>query len=192
MIVQDAEIVDYEGLVLHVLVQGSRRGDLLDFPFVLLLPAFAPEGIEGEFAGGIFSFVGDHVIRVEVDAFTRCILEPEEYLFRGCFQTATGVRGPPGGFRFAFEPRVDVLFEQPFATLSEGKVVHFVYLENMVPFLDGLEKFEGAPRASDTPLNGSVFAQPGSVCPSFGQFFFHARRQRGKVIFPLQRYGSTG
>ena len=46
--------MDHEGLVLHELVQGGRRGDLLDFAFVLLLPEFPPEGIEGEFAGGFF------------------------------------------------------------------------------------------------------------------------------------------
>ena len=69
VVIHDAEIVDHEGLILHEVVQGGRRGDLLDFTFVLLLPEFAPEGIEGEFAGGFFSLVGDYVIPVETDAF---------------------------------------------------------------------------------------------------------------------------
>ena len=54
VVVQDAEIVDHEGLVLHELIQGSRRGDLLDFTLVLLLPECAPEGVEDAFAGGVF------------------------------------------------------------------------------------------------------------------------------------------
>ena len=54
-------------------------------------------------------------------------------------------------------------------------MVQFVNLENMVPFLDGFEKFGVAPRASNAPLRDGVFAQPGSVREWFGQFFFHAR-----------------
>ena len=53
-VVRDAEIMDHDGVIFYELVQGGRRGDLLDFALVLLLSEFAPEGIEGELAGGFF------------------------------------------------------------------------------------------------------------------------------------------
>ena len=64
IVFHDAKIVDHEGLILHELVLGGRRGDFLDFALVFLLSEFTPEGIEGELAGGLFSLVGTFVPRV--------------------------------------------------------------------------------------------------------------------------------
>ena len=64
IVFHDAKIVDHEGLILHELVLGGRRGDLLDFALAFLLSEFTPEGIQGELAGGLFSLVGTFVPRV--------------------------------------------------------------------------------------------------------------------------------
>ena len=63
-------------------------------------------------------------------------------------------------------------------------MVQFVNLENMVPFLDGFEKFGVAPRASNATLRDGMFA-PGSFRESFGQFFFHARSAKGEGDSPF-------
>ena len=183
IVVEDAEIVDGDGLVFHEVVQGSGGGDLLGLAFVLLFPEFAPEGIEGEFAGGLFALVGNHVVGIELNAFAQGILGEKVRLLLGRLETAVGVGGPPGGFRLAFDPHVDIIFEQPLATLSGGKVVHFVNAEYLVAFFNRLAKFGGAPRSSNAAFSGAVLAQPGAVHEPFGQFNFHARSAERKRDF---------
>ena len=63
---------------------------------------------------------------VKVDTFTRCILEPESVCSEGVFRLPSAFGGHPEAFVLPLSPRVDVLFEQPFASLSRGKVVHFM------------------------------------------------------------------
>ena len=160
--------MDRDGFVFHEVIQGGGGGDLLNFTFVFLFPKFTPEGVEGEFAGGFFAFVGNHVGGVELNAFAQGVLRQEVGLLFRRFETAVSVGGPPGGFRFAFEPHVDIIFEQPLATLSGGKVVHFVNAENLVPFFHGLAKFGRAPGASNASFSVTVFAQPGALRDTFG------------------------
>ena len=71
-------------------------------------------------------------------------------------------------------------------------MVQFVNLENMVPFLDGFEKFGVPPRASNAPLRDGMFAHSNQVrsVSRLGNSSSTHARQRGKVILPLQRYGS--
>ena len=64
------------------------------------------------------------------------------------------VLGIPTGFFLEFKPRVDVLGKE--TNLRVGEMVDLMNVEESVPFLEGHDKFGGAPRAGESALGVGV------------------------------------
>ena len=79
---------------------------------------------------------------------------------------------PPAGFLFYFEPRVDIVFEEPFLDLRE--MPHLVDVLDLVAHFDRFLQLGGAPRTGQDSLVIEVSALVGSLQRGFGHFFFYA------------------
>ena len=112
--------------------------------FIDPLPKFAPETVQHELdrslATGIFGNAGN----VQPDALPFLVTKNVvAFLLEGLTPA-----GPPCGFLFQLEPRVDVISEKTCLALLRGKMPDFVDLDQCVPLFDGFDQFGRAPGAA--------------------------------------------
>ena len=85
----------------------------------------------------------------------------------------TQVTWPPAGLFLDLEPRVHVIFEEPFASGQE--MPHFVYADDCVSLLNSLEEIWNAPGHYELALQIRV---------RVWTFPWSRRKQSGKVSLP--------
>ena len=77
---------------------------------------------------------------------------------------------PAARFFLDFQPRVDVLFKEPYSTLIFWEMPHLVNVKNLIPLLHRLFKLGGTPRHCGLSLLGGVRAD---IASNQHHFFTH-------------------
>ena len=173
----DVSYVQSTGIQETVEVLRVLKGQ--DLGFVKALTKFTPHGIEHHFGQGAEPRVLLDFVVLQPDAF---LFEIVVYISLFVLFSHVLLR-PPTGFLFDFQPRVDVILEEPLAGLV--KMPDLVDVLDLVPELDGFDQFRAAP----CPRQGTLFirmdAFGGSVPGTFGHFVLHTRCTEGKQEFAV-------
>ena len=165
---QGADVPDIILVTVQELLEGLGLGKFPNLHFVMALAKFAPHGVEHHLGQGATSGIVLHLVVIQVDAFpSRVVVEVLGLAFLG--RTAGW---PPAGLFFDFQPRIDVLGEEPLSAL--GKMPHFVDFQHHVALLHGFVQFGGAPGARQRPLLVGVRTLPGFIVQGSVQLVFHA------------------
>ena len=123
-------------------IGGMLNGD--SGGFVDPLPEFTPETVQHEFGCGLATGVFDNTGNVQSDTLPFLVAKNVvAFLLKGLTPT-----GPPRGFLFDLEPRVDVIGEKTCLALLGGKMPDFMDLDQRVPLFDSFDQFGRAPGAA--------------------------------------------
>ena len=179
VVIDDRDVTNVQSTGIQETVEGLRVIKFLDLGFVKALTKFTPHGIEHHFGQGAEPRVLLNLVVLQPDAFMLEVIL-DIFLFL-CFCVHSG--GPPTSLLFDFQPRVDVIFEEPLAGLV--KMPDLVDVLDLVPELDGFGQFRTAPCAGQDPLLVRMVAFGGSVPGTFGHFVLHTRCTEGKQEFAV-------
>ena len=179
VVVDDRDVSYVQSTGIQETVESLRVVKGLELGFVEPLSKLAPHGIEHHFGQGAEPFIHLDVVVLQLEAFLlEVVFDVLLFFFFGVDSL-----GPPTGFLFDFEPRVDVIFEEPLAGLV--KMPDLVDVLDLVPELDGFGQFRTAPCPRQDPLLVRMDAFHGSVPGTFGHFVLHTHCTEGKQEFAV-------
>ena len=127
--------------------ETEQMGGVLDSDsggFVDPFPEFTPEAVQHELGRSLATRIFGNAGNVQSDALPFLVTKNVvSFLLEGLTPT-----GPPRGFLFQLEPRVDVIGEKTRLALLGGKMPDFMDLDQRVPLFDSFDQLGRAPGAT--------------------------------------------